>query len=322
MFKRKLIKTNKLKKILLKMLNLHALDKETFNIVNPQTNNKGHNFFEFNKKSYILSNGFLELDRKIKSLDIFLRFNPSVALWNSPSTWKRIIPNIDKKILIKVCLLSLKESLQKFLNSNNLSINLNLIHDNSDEKFNDDLFRLMKNDKFTVNIIESKVKGNHGSYLECCNNCEDSEDLIFFIEDDYLFKENAIEELLITYSRISTLLKEDIFLCPSDYPFYYDSIYNTSLFIGKDYRWRLVGETLLTFLFSKKLFSKNKKNICLVGEQLNDPFEKPLHDIFKTEKCLAPITSIAYHLSRTVPGIESDWLELWNKIYQKVNGGP
>ena len=55
MFKRKLIKANKLKKILLKMLNLHALDKETFDIVNPQVNNSGQNFFKFNEKSYILS---------------------------------------------------------------------------------------------------------------------------------------------------------------------------------------------------------------------------------------------------------------------------
>ena len=127
MFKRKLIKTNKFKRFLLKILNLHAIDKETFNIVNPYTDNNGENFFEFNKKSFILSNGFLNLKRKIKCLDIYLRYTPSVPLWNSENSWKRIIPNIDKKILIKVCLLSLKDSLMNFLNNNDLEINLNLI---------------------------------------------------------------------------------------------------------------------------------------------------------------------------------------------------
>ena len=322
MFKRKLIKINKLKRLFLKIFNLHAIDKESFNIINPYVENEGQNHFEFNKKSYILSNGFLDLKRKIKSLDIYLRYTPSVALWNSQSSWKRIIPNIDKKILIKCCVLSLKKSLMDFLKKNRLEINLNLINDESDIDFNNELKNLLKNDKFNIRFISSKIKDNHGSYLECCDSCETAEDLIFFIEDDYLFKENAIEELLITYSRLSTLLEKDIFLCPTDYPFYYDGIYNTSLFIGKDYRWRHVKECLLTFLFSKKLFNKHKKNIRLVGEQNNEPFEKPLHDIFKKEICLSPVSSVAYHISRTVPGIESDWLELWNKNYQEIDGGP
>lgn len=322
MFKRRLIKTNKFKRFLLKFLNLHAIDKETFNLVNPYTSNSGKNYFELNKKSYILSNGFLELKRKISSLDIYLRFTPSVALWNSPTSWKRIIPNIDKKILIKVCLLSLKESLINFLKINKIDITLNLIHDNSNTEFNNDIMNLLKNDKFKINLIETKIKGNHGSFLECCNECNNAKDLIFFIEDDYLFKDDAIDELLITYARISTLVEKDIFLCPTDYPFYYDSIYNTSLFIGKNYRWRLVNETLLTFLFSKKLFEKHKNNICLVGKQNNDPFEKPLHEIFTIDKCLSPVSSVAYHLSRTVPGIEHDWYDLWNKYYNKIIGGP
>ena len=322
MFKRRLIKSNKIKRFLLKILNLHAIDKETFNLVNPNTNNEGKNFFNYNEKSYILSNGFLNLDRKINNLDIYFRFSPSVALWNSPKSWKRIIPNINKKILIKACLLSLKESLINFLSKNRLKVNLNLISDNSDNEFDNDLISLIKNDKFKINLIKTKIKGNHGSYLECCNNCETAKDLIFFVEDDYLFKENAIEELLMTYSRISTLLKKDIFLCPTDYPFYYDSDYSTSLFIGKELRWRYVNETLLTFLLSKKLFNKHKKNVFLVGEQNNDPFERPLHEIYKTEKCLSPVSSVAYHLSRTVPGIENDWIELWKKYYKRIDGGP
>ena len=75
------------------------------------------------------------------------------------------------------------------------------------------------------------------------------------------------------------------------------------------------------FLFSKKLFNEHKK-IRLVGEQNNEPFEKPLHDIFKKEICLSPVSSVAYHISRASAGIESDWLELWNKNYQEIDGGP
>ena len=32
--------------------------------------------------------------------------------------------------------------------------------------------------------------------------------------------------------------------------------------------------------------------------------------------------STSYHLSRTVPGIESEWLDLWKKNYNEIYGGP
>ena len=166
MFKRKLLKQSKLRRLLLKILNVHAIDKETFNLVNPVINNKGNNFFNLNHKTYILSNGFLDLKRKIKKLDIYYRFSPSVSLWNTKGSWKRIIPNIDKKTLIKVSLLSLKKSILYFLNNNNLDITLNLVYDQSNTDFNTEIKNLMSDKKFQTNFYESKIKGNRGSYLE------------------------------------------------------------------------------------------------------------------------------------------------------------
>ena len=318
MFKRKENKQNKFKRILLKILNIEGFEKETFNIINPNTNNVSKNFYRLNDKTYILSNGFLDLKRKISEVDIFFRFNPSVHLWNSSKEWKRIIPNISKEVLIKVCLLSLKNSIINFLNKYNININIHLIHDGSNEDFNDNLLKLLDNNKFNILIHKSKIEGNRGSYLECCDQISRSKDLIMFVEDDYLFEIDSIEELIFTYSRISTLLNNDIFLCPSDYPFYYDSIYKTALFIGKEYRWRYVGESLLTLMFSKKIYNDHKRKIRLVGESINDPFEKPLHEIFKEIPCLAPVKSIAYHLSRHVPAINENWLSLWKKNYNQI----
>ena len=115
-------------------------------------------------------------------------------------------------------------------------------------------------------------------------------------------------------------------MCPSDYPFFYDSAYQTSLFIGKDYRWRNINETLLTFMYSKKILEKFRKNIRLVGEQVNEPFEKPLHEIYKNIHCLAPVGSLSYHISRAVPAINENWLDLWNVNFNKykslISGGP
>ncbi len=319
MFPRKYKKLSSFKRFILKLLNVYALDRETLNLVNPNYKNSGSNIFKINKESIILSNGYLKLDRKIKSLDIFYRYAPNNLMWNSTGRWKRIVPNINKRDLILTSINSLKKSIIKFSSHNQIKITINLISDSSDKKFNESILKLLDDNLIKINFIETKIEGNRGSYLESCDQAENSEDLIFFIEDDYIFEENCIEEMIITYSRLSTIFNNDVFLCPSDYPFYYDSSYKTSIYIGNKFKWRTVEETLLTFMMSRSLFDRHKKNIRLVGEKENDPFEKPLHEIYKNNPCLAPVNSLSYHISRDHPATTEDWIKLWNDNYTKFN---
>ena len=319
MFPRKYKKLSSFKRFILKLLNVYALDRETLNLVNPNYKNFGSNTFKINKESIILSNGYLKLDRKIKSLDIFYRYAPNNLMWNSTDRWKRIVPNINKRDLILTSLNSLKKSIIKFSTRNQIKIKINFISDSSDKKFNENILKLFDDNLIKINFIETKIEGNRGSYLECCDQAENSEDLIFFIEDDYIFEENCIEEMIITYSRLSTIFNNDVFLCPSDYPFYYDSSYKTSLYIGNKFKWRIVEETLLTFMMSRNLYNRHKKNIRLVGEKENDPFEKPLHEIYKNSPCFSPVNSLSYHISRDHPATTEDWIKLWNDNYTKFN---
>ena len=114
MFPRKLAKQSKIKRLILKILNVYAYDKETLNIVNPYYENKS-NLIDINYKSFNHALGYLELTRKIKKIDIYFRYSPNNNLWNSTDRWKRIVTNVDKKTLISVCLLSLKETILEFL---------------------------------------------------------------------------------------------------------------------------------------------------------------------------------------------------------------
>ena len=319
MFLRKYKKLSSFKRFVLKLLNVYALDRETLNLVNPNYKNSGNNTFKINKESIILSNGYLKLNRKINSLDIFYRFAPNNVMWNSTNRWKRIVPNINKKDLILTSLNSLKKSIIKFISQNQIKVTINLISDSSEKKFNDSIFNLLDDNLIRINFIETKIEGNRGSYLECCDQAENSEDLIFFIEDDYIFDENCIEEMIITYSRLSTIFNNDVFLCPSDYPFYYDSSYKTSLYIGNKYKWRTVEETLLTFMMSKDLYERYKKKIRLVGEKENVPFEKPLHEIYKNNPCFSPVNSLSYHISKDHPATTEDWIKIWNDNFTKFD---
>ena len=72
----------------------------------------------------------------------------------------------------------------------------------------------------------------------------------------------------------------------------------------------------------KKILLQNLNTFRKVGEQENEPFEKPLHKIYKEIPCLAPITSLSYHIGRDNPSLNEDYLSLWNlnlNTYNNLN---
>ena len=56
-----------------------------------------------------------------------------------------------------------------------------------------------------------------------------------------------------------------------------------------------------------------------MGTTETDPFEAPMIEIYKEIPCLAPIYSLAHHVSRTVPAISEDWLSLWKTHFKKTD---
>ena len=55
MFSRKINKKNKIKRLILKLLNVYAIDKFTFNFINPKIDNNSSNYDILNYKSFNLS---------------------------------------------------------------------------------------------------------------------------------------------------------------------------------------------------------------------------------------------------------------------------
>ena len=234
MFPRKYNKQNKFLRLFLKLFNLYAYDKETLNIVNPNYKNDGKNIIKLNDKSFNQATGYLNLSRKVKNLDIYFRYAPSNNLWNSTSTWKRIITNIDKETLILVCLLSLKESLLYFMKNNHIEVSLHLIGDKTNPVFENKLDNILKNTSFKIFKYNKKVNVNRESFLKCFDLDEKAKDLIFFVEDDYLFERECIDEIINSFARFH-LLKKDIIMCQV-ITFFYDSI-SYKFIYWKNYRW-------------------------------------------------------------------------------------
>ena len=146
---------------------------------------------------------------------------------------------------------------------------------------------------------------------------EYGEDLIFFVEDDYLHFEPMMEEMIASYERIASQVNRDIFMCPADYPYLYMKNEKTNILIGNKRHWRTINQTLCTFMTTKVLLDHywdNFKNTCL---DRNDPFEKHINEIYTKEFCISPLKSLSLHLTNVnssyglAPFI--DYKKLWDE---------
>ena len=336
--KNKANKSNFFKKIFVKMsrlLGFEIIDQSNFYL--PVSNKDGlKNISEIGKESIILPMGKTEITRPIKALDIILRTCASVNMLTQSK--KRIFEKDKSEYTLK--------TLKSIINSinfnkelfNKIKIKITIIDHNSNKEVISEFGNLLKNQFFKSEILKldldlyakqinkineegkevtknqiSNMSNIHQS-LEIAKNCED---LIYFVEDDYIHKIDAIEEMIFTYERISSQLNKELILCPSDYPYLYDNLEKSNIFLGNKYHWRSVEETLCTFLTSKNIINQYWEEFVSTCKKEHYPFEKPFHAIYKKELCISPMPSLATHFTNinSVYGISPfiNYKKLWNE---------
>ena len=255
--------------------------------------------------------GEVKIDRQVKSLLILFRTNSSIDIWDQNK--KRLFEQPKIEYVLR-CLNSLIKSI-KILERKNNKINIDLkIIDSSDSEDNinriNNLINLasIKADIIKHQSIEhndlimdqsnKETFSNLSSLLKCFEIGRDSSsDLIYFVEDDYLHFETALEEMVSTFERVSSQLKKDLFICPSDYPYLYMNNEQTNLLIGSSRHWRTISKSLCTFITSKELLIKYWENFNKNCLKRHDPFEKYINEIYTKEICISPIKSLALHLT-------------------------
>ena len=262
-----------------------------------------------NEKSIILPLGEVKITRKVNSILIIVRMNTEIEIWDQSK--KRLFeqPKIEYSIRsINSLINSINFCKKKYPN---LEIKTLIIDDNSKEENLNRIKKLINNynikiipldhKKFETKIKKQKSKetfSNLASLLQSFEIGKDmGEDLIFFVEDDYLHFEPMLEEMIASYERIASQISKDIFMCPTDYPFLYMNNEKTNILIGNKRHWRTINKSLCTFMTTKPLLDKYWNgfyNTCL---DRNDPFEKHLNEIYKKEFCISPIKSLSLHLT-------------------------
>ena len=94
-----------------------------------------------------------------------------------------------------------------------------------------------------------------------------------------------LEEMISSYERITSQIKKDIFMCPSDYPYLYMDNQKTNILIGNKRHWRTINKTLCTFF--KELLDRYWNNFYQNCLNRHDPFEKYLNEIYQKEICIS-----------------------------------
>ena len=284
-----------------------------------------------NDKSIVLPLGEVKISRKVKSILVLFRTNSNVEIWDQNKKRLFELPKIEYTLRsLNSLLKSISFSKKKYPD---IKIKLIIIDDNTNEINLNKIRNLTNNNDFDINI----TKVNHDKYRKLINEqkneqtysnlasllCsyeiakENADDLVLFVEDDYLHFEPMMEEMIASYERISSQINKDIFMCPADYPYLYMNYQKTNVLIGNKRNWRTVNETLCTFMTSKIFLEKYWDNFYKTCLDRHDPFEKYINEIYNTEICVSPLKSLSVHFTNVNSsyGLSPfiDYKKLWNE---------
>ena len=330
-------KTSFFKKLFIKIcrkLGYEIIDQNSFELV---TSNKilTDDLSKLGLNSINLPLGEVKVTRKVKALDIIVRTCASVNMLTQNKT--RLFEEQKIEYTLRT-IRSLLHSANFDPQLKKLKINFKVIDHNSTEenlKKIDNVFKKFNKDYKIINLdiskfedqidktnqrgenITSNQMSNMANIHQSLIEAKKSEDLIYFVEDDYLHKRNSIKEMIFTYERISSQINSEIIICPADYPYLYAKTEATLNFLGHRCHWRKVGETLCTFLTSKQIIEKYWDKYVSMCQREHAPFEKPMHEIYEKELCISPIPSLAVHFTNinSIFGLSPnmDWKKIWDE---------
>ena len=304
-------KTNLFKKIFIKIcriIGFEIIDQSEFR--SPTLGKKLNDTLSIQgKKSVTIPLGQINIKKKVQSLKIIIRTCTSELIMDQN---KRRVFDCEKNEYTFRTLRSLIKATNKAKKKfENINFELIITDTNSPEKDLKTITEilkssLIKNKLISINLQKFKDKIKNGYSKAKFSNManfynslliakNEEADLIYFVEDDYLHSVDSIIEMIFSYEKFYSLFSQEVILLPSDYPYLYSKDENTKVYLGEKNHWRLVSESLVTFMTCKTLIDKYFLELEKMGQEWTDPWEKPLHNIYKSYPCLSPIPSLAVH---------------------------
>ena len=246
--KNKANKKSWFKKIFIKicrLLDYEIIDQSNFYL--PVTNQHiDEDLTKIGKRSLTIPMGKVEITRPVKSLTIILRTCASVNMLTQSK--KRLFDQEKSEYTLRSLnsiIKSINFAKEKF---DNVNFELIIVDHNSEQVVIDKIKSILSNqlfknrivslnvDDFKKNINPVNEKNEQVTFNQMSNMsnihqsllfAKESDDLIYFVEDDYIHSIKTLKEMILTYEKLSTLLKTELILCPTDYPYLYSEIDNS-----------------------------------------------------------------------------------------------
>ena len=275
-------------------------------------------------KSITIPLGEVKITRRVKSLNIYFRSCAKVLLWKQNK--KRIFDQPKYEYVLR-SLNSILKSISIARNAMpNINFNVVIIDDNSDKEVLKKMNILLKkynvkNKLINLDPVEFKKVTQDTNFASIYKSYllakDEANDLIYFVEDDYIHENIAIREMILTYERIASQLNSEIIMFSVDYPYLYANPLSTFVLLGDKRHWRKIDQSLATLLISKEHFTKYWNNFMEFATSVNDPAEKPLHMVYEKENCFSPMPSLAIHCTNinSIYGLSPNinWKKLWDE---------
>jgi hypothetical protein len=234
----------------------------------------------------------------------------------------------EKSEIVLRCISSLAHSISKSTHE----INVIWIDDHSRHETIQKIHSIFNHFVINYKFIELEKRGwNESALKQFEMGKESSSDLIYFVEDDYLHYEDAIQEMIDEYGNISSLVQNEVAIYPFDEPRNYTGsfIENSLVVYGKNRHWRTVTFSPFTLMCNPKIVRENWPDFYTLateymtewGIKNNITEDTTISNIWRNRVMLFnPIPSLALHLQfeeQKDPYI--NWKDLWDSISRNFN---
>lgn len=231
-------------------------------------------------------------------------------------------PGVEKSEISRRCILSLIDSINYLINHTKITVNLLVVDDHSSDAHIATVKSALKN---CLAITELRSLSTIG-ILESLKTCylygkEHGKDLVYFAQDDYLYEESCLAEMIGIYEQYAdTSIGRSICVYPYNDPYRYQShnIVPVRIVQGNSRHWRTNYQTACCFMVEHKTiiqewdlfeaFYQHPVDPKMEDDTINVLFQKREHVLF------TPIPSLALHMQyETERDPYIDWKKLWNK---------
>lgn len=232
----------------------------------------------------------------------------------------------DKAEISYRCIKSLVASINHLVKEKTMEVNVHLqvLDDHSDDHFLQRLNSILEDCDFSYKLHHLETYGIMPSILACYEYGRDhGKDLVYFAQDDYLYYETCIYEMVDAYFRFTEKSGLSVCIYPFDDPYRYgippERQPMVTVHLGIKRHWRTAFGTASCFMLDHPTLLKNFDLFDAMGNHAVDSVmeDETINKLFRERSCLlfTPIPSIALHAQAdTEKDLYIDWRPLWDKF--------